>query len=192
MPYGYAGVLTKMRLLFARHITLLISTILVMFTLAGCNVEQQSNSNVQNELTAKKINPIEIQGVSFANTLATNRTNFSKNVGCEFHGAETERNCCFHPHVFADDSKQCIDYDGRITNTVHYFKCNTYSSCQYTTEEVKEILANKYNLKFTASCAVSALGSRICVSMDENRRNWTQLGPDIKLERHKFSRSHNL
>ncbi|MDA9075041.1 hypothetical protein N9K21_06730 [Amylibacter sp.] len=167
----------------------LTAILLSMLSITACNEMQNVSSNY-NKSPASGSKPITIQGVSFANTLAVNRANFSKNVGCEFHGDETQRNCCFHPRVFSD-GKSCFDYDGRITNTGHYFKCNTYSSCQYNVAEVKAILANKYDLKFRGSCAVSKDGSRVCVKLPSHRI-YDGLGPDINLERYKYKRTNSL
>ena len=130
--------------------------------------EMHNVSSNCNKSRASGSEPITIQGVTFANTLAVNRAKFFKNFGCKFHRDETHRNCCFHPRVFSD-GKSCSDYDGRITNTGHYFRCNAHSTCQYNVAEVKATLANKYNLKFRNSCAICKDGSRVCVKSASHR-----------------------
>jgi hypothetical protein len=183
------GVLNRMCFIKLTKTIRLTVILISMLSITACNEMQNVSSNY-NKSRASGSKPITIQGVSFANSLAVNRANFSKNVGCQFHGDETQRNCCFHPKVFSD-GKSCLDYDGRITNTVHYFRCNTYSTCQYNIAEVKAILASKHDLKFRNSCAISKDGSRICVK-PPSFRYYNGLGPDIILERYKYKRSNSL
>ena len=74
------------------------STINILY--GSVNNEMQNVSNNCNKSRASGSEPITIQGVTFANTLAVNKAKYSKNFGCKFHGDETDRNCCFHPKVF--------------------------------------------------------------------------------------------
>ena len=122
------------------NLLVLLTLLIVTFNLSACG-PNSTHTLYTSKIKDIDLNPIEIQGVSFANTQEENWKIIKANFGCDFYNdgrTDYQPRCCLKPKVYNDGSKHYIYEDAIIGQNRLTFMCNVYSSCQFDISETKK------------------------------------------------------